>query len=63
MNKVQSIARGSIPADTIEAIVQRLGSHAPVRSKLPAWGRVHIDRALPFVCVYRRPARRADPGT
>lgn len=63
MNKVQSIARGSIPADTIEAIAQRLGSHAPVRSKLPAWGRVHIDRALPFVCVYRRPARRADPGT
>ncbi len=63
MNKVRPIETGMIPADTIDAIAQRLGARAPVRSKLPAWGRVHIDRPLPFLCIYRRPAGRADPGT
>ncbi len=63
MTMVQSLNKGAIPADTIDAIAQRLDANAPVRSKLPAWGRVHIDRPLPFLCVYRRPAGRADPGT
>lgn len=34
-----------------------------VRATLPQWGRVHIDRALPFLCVYRRPVERPDAGT
>ena len=27
------------------------------------WGRIAIDRQLPFLCVYRRPVRGADAGT
>lgn len=30
---------------------------------MPGWGRVHIDRQLPFVCVYRRPRRAPDGRT
>jgi uncharacterized protein (TIGR02421 family) len=34
-----------------------------VRRTLPALGRLHIDRKLPFLCIYRRPLRRNDKGT
>jgi len=30
--------------------------------KLPVGGRIHIDRNLPFLCIYRQPAHE-DPGT
>lgn len=35
----------------------------PVQQELPDGGRLHVDRALPFLVVYRRPARRTDVGT
>jgi uncharacterized protein (TIGR02421 family) len=41
----------------------RLEKNQRVRRKLPIWGRVHIDRQLPFLCVYRRPVRGDDAGT
>ncbi len=47
----------------IEAVCERLKSNKPVRRSLPTWGRVHIDRQLPFLCIYRRPPEREDPGT
>jgi len=34
-----------------------------IRRTLPEKGRLHIDRPLPFLCVYRRPTRRGDAGT
>ncbi|MHC4179909.1 MAG: tyrosine/phenylalanine carboxypeptidase domain-containing protein, partial [Planctomycetota bacterium] len=34
-----------------------------MRRTLPDRGRLHIDRQLPFLCIYRRPAQRDDPGT
>ncbi len=34
-----------------------------LRRKLPLWGRLHIDRQQPFLCVYRRPDEREDKGT
>jgi uncharacterized protein (TIGR02421 family) len=34
-----------------------------VSCDLPQGGRLHIDRSLPFLCVYRRPAGRVDTGT
>ncbi len=34
-----------------------------VRRTLPGHGRLHIDRKLPFLCIYRRPLRRNDNGT
>ena len=34
-----------------------------LRRRLPGQGRLHIDRHLPFLCVYRYPVEGADPGT
>lgn len=47
----------------IDQIVVRLGENKRVRRNLPLWGRIHIDRQLPFLCVYRRPTRHQDVGT
>ena len=47
----------------IDSITRPLRENSWVRRKLPGWGRLHIDRRLPFVCIYRRPVQRADPGT
>jgi uncharacterized protein (TIGR02421 family) len=42
---------------------ERLREGKPLRRQLAPWGRVHIDRQLPFLVVYRRPGSRDDPGT
>jgi len=34
-----------------------------VRHKFPVWGTLHIDRRLPFLCIYRQPHNRDDAGT
>ncbi len=34
-----------------------------LRRRLSPWGRIHIDRHLPFLCVYRRPPQGNDTGT
>lgn len=44
-------------------IVARLESGRRVRRNLPGDGRLHIERPLPFLCLFRRPADRPDPGT
>lgn len=44
-------------------IADRLREGRPVRRAMPGWGRLAVDRALPFVVLYRRPGRGADPGT
>lgn len=44
-------------------IVSRLAANRQVRRAMPGWGRLHVDRQLPFIVVYRRPADRHDPGT
>ncbi len=53
----------TIAAETIEATRTRLEANLPVRRNLPASGRLHIDRQLPFLCVYRRPTEGRVPGT
>jgi uncharacterized protein (TIGR02421 family) len=51
-------------ADPLVALVRaRIAAGKPVRRTLPGGGRLHVDRALPFLCVYRRPDDRADLGT
>jgi uncharacterized protein (TIGR02421 family) len=45
------------------AICQRLSEGKRVRRMLPRWGRLHIDRELPFLCVYRLPIKGEDSGT
>lgn len=68
-------AEASAPATTVaksdelisDAFVasacQRLKDGKPLRRRLPVWGRVHIDRQLPFLIIYRRPPSREDQGT
>ncbi len=60
MNRQQdAVADGTF----IASVSKPLRENSWVRRRLPGWGRLHIDRRLPFLCVYRRPAQRADPGT
>lgn len=47
----------------IETVCTRLAENRQVRRTLPLGGRLHIDRQLPFLCVYRRPPGRVDTGT
>jgi uncharacterized protein (TIGR02421 family) len=44
-------------------ITERLRDNLPVRRTLPDGGRLHIDRQLPFLIVYRPPQGSPDPGT
>lgn len=47
----------------IAEVINRLVQNKRVRRTLPLEGRLHIDRTLPFLCVYRRPLKRPDNGT
>jgi len=47
----------------IASVKERLAENKAVRRKLPVWGRLHIDRQLPFLCVYRHPPAGGDSGT
>jgi uncharacterized protein (TIGR02421 family) len=53
----------AIDRDLVEVVRERLAAGKPVRRSLVGGGRLHVDRPLPFLCVYRPPADRADPGT
>jgi len=61
------VARARKPSDIssrmIEQISERLERNLPIRRSLPAGGRLHIDRQLPFLVVYRPPAGVDDSGT
>lgn len=47
----------------IGAVCARMADNKRVRRNLPEWGRIHIDRQLPFLCIYRQPVRGSDAGT
>lgn len=47
----------------VEAACERVRTGKPLRRKLTPWGRVHVDRPLPFIVVYRKPVSREDEGT
>jgi len=47
----------------VDSICGRLLDNKTVRMKMPGWGDIHIDRQLPFLCLYRRPYDRSDAGT
>lgn len=50
-------------ARLIRLVRKRLRDNKRVRRTLPVWGRIHIDRQLPFLCIYRRPVKGNDAGT
>jgi len=52
----------AITDDLVARIRLRLSSNLPVRRTLPDGGRIHIDRQLPFLVVYRPPSGRIDAG-
>lgn len=47
----------------IRTVCDRLAENKSVRRTLPDGGRLHIDRQLPFLCVYRYPPKYEDTGT
>jgi len=47
----------------IRTVCDRLAENKAVRRTLPDRGRLHIDRQLPFLCVYRYPPKYKDTGT
>jgi uncharacterized protein (TIGR02421 family) len=47
----------------IDTVIASYRRNEPVRHKLRDGSRVHIDRQLPFLAVYRRPAKHDDLGT
>lgn len=53
----------STTAGLVDVVRARLGAGKTVRRNLPGGGRLHIDRPVPFLCVYRAPIDRPDPGT
>ncbi|REJ70386.1 MAG: DUF1704 domain-containing protein [Planctomycetota bacterium] len=60
MNKLD-ITGESIPDSLVAKVRARLAEGKRVRRTLPG-GRLHIDRPLPFLCVYREP-KGDDAGT
>ena len=52
----------SITDKLIAQVVLRVAASKPVRRTLPDGGRIHVDRQLPFLVVYRPPSDRPDPG-
>ena len=47
----------------MRSALRRLGEGKALRRAIRPWGRIHIERPLPFLVVYRRPSRRNDPDT
>lgn len=63
MNQSRVTLQNEITADFIDEITKRLGDNKQVRRTLPGQGRLHIDRNLPFLFVYRRSKTGVDDGT
>ena len=60
MTKPQS---HTISVELFDKIDDQLASNRQVRFKLGNNGQLHIDRQLPFLCVYRQPKNDYDAGT
>ena len=63
MTTRQAKAKTTLTQRSIASICARLSDNKRVRRNLPDGGRLHIDRQLPFLFVYRRPFEHEDAGT
>lgn len=52
-----------IEQELIDEIARNLAENQGIRKDFAEKGRLHIDRPLPFLCVYRKPVEREDKGT
>ena len=59
LNKIST----TVSHTTTDSICALLAQGKQIRYSLPMEGRLHIDRPLPFLCVYRRPFDQTDEGT
>ena len=60
------LARGSkniVLGVDVEAVTTRIRSGKSLRRKLMPWGRMHVEREVPFLCVYRQPDDTLHAGT
>ncbi len=62
MNRAAPSTADVITSDFLHSISATLSSGSEVDVVLPQ-GRLHIDRLLPVLCVYRRPDGESDAGT
>ncbi len=53
----------TVPDRLVRVVGKRLSEGKQVRRTLPVWGRLAIDRPLPFLCVYRRPKKAEKDAT
>lgn len=53
----------TITGEFIDEVCSSLRDGKTMRYHLPFDGRLHIDRQLPFLCVYRNPVGKPDPET
>ncbi len=63
MNFTRAKLTSEITAEFVQEISARLSEDKQVRRTLPGHGRLHIDRKIPFLVVYRHPLSRVDEGT
>jgi uncharacterized protein (TIGR02421 family) len=54
---------GNSDDSLIQEVSRALLLNEPVRLHLPEGGRLHMERQLPFLCVYRHPVQATDRGT
>ncbi len=47
----------------INSVIALLQAGEPVRRRFPGIGTLHVDRPLPFLCLYRTPPGEEDRGT
>jgi len=59
---IRAATTGLTP-EYIDSICERLAAGKQVRRTLPVSGQLHIERQLPFLCVYRQPVHIEDRGT
>jgi hypothetical protein len=53
----------NINDEFIATVARQLGANESLRYQLADEGELHIDRQLPFLCLYRRPTTTGDSGT
>ncbi len=60
MSKEIKTKNNTISDRFIEVVCDRLSENKQVRRSLPERGRIHIDRQLPFLCIYRQRNKEED---